>query len=599
MQIVDKVNRLARRNEKFKKLKLTSVLITLSSILIIGGIGWLFYLPVEGQSRRTYISENALLPGQALTYFEKSEENIVRAFREEIRLLADKSQALRTETIREWIDIIGFKSASHNWTFSHYNDIKSGSNAYGVLHAPRGDTTESMIICAPWLNEDGVVNEGGVAIALSLSRYLKRWSIWSKDIILLIPSDGGFGLSAWVSDYHQTSMLSSGAIEGGIILDFPGTSDRFDVLEILYSGKNGQLPNLDLVNTLVLIAGYMGVKVTVNGIDMPEETYHSRTLTLLSGIAHQALSNLYKAGAGHEAFSGWRIDTVTMRANTGFGPYDQMLYGRIVEAGLRSINNLLEHFHQSFFFYLLLSPRRFVSIGTYLPSAMMVGASFTIKGFYLWLSSENIFSEVLNAAIFYGTIVLGSFICFAIAAFIPTESLVTFFYTSAVLLGTLPVTIRTLMEPKSASFIQKFQSYAFVATGMFLSTLATLNFSLSLIMGLLLVPLAQFVYPLDSSGFLRNIISFISIIITCPSFVILVSHYFFVKESFADFVTGAMWCWRGQGVWSFIPLVFCVWQVFWIVCCLALFIPVKKKKMIEMINDTKERVACEGRIRER
>ena len=36
----------------------------------------------------------------------------------------------------------------------------------------------------------------------------------------------------------------------------------------------------------------------------------------------------------------------------------------------RSINNLLEKFHQSFFFYLLLAPRQFVSISSYLPSAV-------------------------------------------------------------------------------------------------------------------------------------------------------------------------------------------------------------------------------------
>lgn len=35
---------------------------------------------------------------------------------------------------------------------------------------------------------------------------------------------------------------------------------------------------------------------------------------------------------------------------------------------LRSMNNLLERFHQSYFFYVLLSTKRFVSIAYYMPS---------------------------------------------------------------------------------------------------------------------------------------------------------------------------------------------------------------------------------------
>ena len=66
---------------------------------------------------------------------------------------------------------------------------------------------------------------------------------------------------------------------------------------------------------------------------------------------------------------------------------------RVVESLCRSLNNLLEHLHQSFFFYFVLSPNgksliepgRFVSIGTYLPAAMILAASFTITAISLWI----------------------------------------------------------------------------------------------------------------------------------------------------------------------------------------------------------------------
>lgn len=63
----------------------------LSLLCIIVGFVWLLLLPLDDYSRRTYISENALLPGQVHTYFGGSEHSILRAYRHEIDDLADKS----------------------------------------------------------------------------------------------------------------------------------------------------------------------------------------------------------------------------------------------------------------------------------------------------------------------------------------------------------------------------------------------------------------------------------------------------------------------------------------------------------------------------
>lgn len=67
-----------------------------------------------------------------------------------------------------------------------------------------------------------------------------------------------------------------------------------------------------------------------------------------------------------------------------------MALGRLIEGSFRSLNNLLEHLHQSFFFYLIMGKDRFVSIGTYLPSAMLIAANFTIMAVYLWVSSGQV-----------------------------------------------------------------------------------------------------------------------------------------------------------------------------------------------------------------
>jgi glycosylphosphatidylinositol transamidase len=93
----------------------------------------------------------------------------------------------------------------------------------------------------------------------------------------------------------------------------------------------------------------------------------------------------YAAGA-HSSFIPYHVDAVTLQPY-GEGWHDEMAMGRVIEGSFRSLNNLLEHLHQSFFFYLLMQTDRFVSIGTYLPSAMLIAANFTIMAISLWVKS--------------------------------------------------------------------------------------------------------------------------------------------------------------------------------------------------------------------
>jgi glycosylphosphatidylinositol transamidase len=62
----------------------------LAAFCIVVGIAWLLVLPLDGYSRRTYVSENALLPGQVHTYFTGSEHDVFRAYRHEVHGLIDK-----------------------------------------------------------------------------------------------------------------------------------------------------------------------------------------------------------------------------------------------------------------------------------------------------------------------------------------------------------------------------------------------------------------------------------------------------------------------------------------------------------------------------
>jgi glycosylphosphatidylinositol transamidase len=280
-----------------------------------------------------------------------------------------------------------------------------------MLQGPRADATEAIVLMAAWKNMDDVLNQSGVALALTLARYFNRqycpcilqiiadifiqgWSLWSKDIFFVITPDSTAGPQAWVDAYHsehdpqtvQNLPIRGGALQGAIALDYPAgpNGHRFDKVHIVYDGINGQLPNLDLINTVTVIGtDYMGIGTTIQRMWKHDDSYEERLKTMLHGMLVQGLGH----GSGpHSCFIPYHVDAITLQT-VGDGWHDEMTLGRLVESTFRSLNNLLEHLHQSFFFYLLMHARRFVSIGTYLPSAMLIAVNFSIMSIALWVQS--------------------------------------------------------------------------------------------------------------------------------------------------------------------------------------------------------------------
>lgn len=223
----------------------------ISFVCIVVGVAWLLMLPQNDYSRRTYISENALLPGQVHTYFGGSDQNVFRAYKQEVDILAAPAHNLTTpiptdgdehnentqlQTTTQFIPAktnheinhglesilhgIGLKTSRQNFTYGH---ATTGENIYALLRAPRGDATEAIVLLAPWLTPTGASNRRGVALLLTLARYFRRWSLWSKDILFVIPPDSLAGPQAWVDAYHDAHdprrvgslELKSGALQGG------------------------------------------------------------------------------------------------------------------------------------------------------------------------------------------------------------------------------------------------------------------------------------------------------------------------------------------------------------------------------------------------
>lgn len=199
------------------------------------------------------------------------------------------------------------------------------------------------------------------------------------------------GTQAWVDAYHDAHdpryvsplPLKSGALQGALAIDYPW-EERFSSLHIIYDGINGQLPNLDLINAVGHVAGgQMGIASFIQQLRKHNNSYQDRLKTMIRGMLKQGLGH---AAGAHSCFIPYHVDAVTLQPY-GTGHHDEMALGRVIEGSFRSLNNLLEHLHQSFFFYLLMSRDRFVSIGTYLPSAMLLAANFSIMAIFLWVKS--------------------------------------------------------------------------------------------------------------------------------------------------------------------------------------------------------------------
>lgn len=394
----------------------------LSSIvlgLFFAGYAWMIALPNPLLSRGTYFDENALQPAQVNTYWNWGEVHQADRYLEQLELLRDNNATSeqRAEYLVTEFRKLGLESSKQNYRFTSQSQNFEGVNAYSVLSSPRASGTEAMVISASWISRtgegNGTLNLRGISTVLALAKFLKQFSFWAKDIIFIV-SDGYMdGMQAWLAEYHAASQqnlvadritIPSGVIWTALNIDYPGHS--FSHLGIFHEGLNGRLPNQDLVNSFQSISRWAGIPVLlydhldprdypgrneaqilpdwvptlISGNDNVQAySYHARNV--LRHILYQASGH----GSGvHGLFHQYRIDAFTVFAVPATGPHGFHAIGRVTESTLRTCNNLLERLHASFFFYILTGPARFVKIGNFLPSAVLISVAMMFRGLKLW-----------------------------------------------------------------------------------------------------------------------------------------------------------------------------------------------------------------------
>ncbi|CAO1411146.1 unnamed protein product [Diamesa tonsa] len=510
-------------------------------VLYLAGIVWFCLLSHKNFNSGTYFSENALLPG--LVYSEIKMESVNMA-KNLLNELENERTTHKSSLPYPWVQAkmkqIGLETYTHNFTLNYpFGGGKTfqGKNIYGILRAPRIGSTEAIVLSVPYRPPNTAHSSitPGLPLLLAFADFARKQKYWSKDIIFLVTDQEQLGVQAFLEAYHgdeDTSILNSGTLfgkAGTIIAAINFEMQDFDVdfINLKLEGLNGQLPNLDLHNLVVKLShkqsiptGYKMKSVERRGSKMQDNLMNllSMMWTQSSGIPNGNHGLFHRYGI--EALT---IEGVKKEAGSQQNNHQKVLaLLRIVEGISRSLNNLLERFHQSFFFYVIVSSDRFVSIGDYMPSIGLMAGSLLIKSFLLWLiantkeesDEESESTDEIKAVakkdksknidvLTVGIVVLGSHLIGIAALFITTNKTIHN-YLNSMMIQTqtgifyliLIIFIVSLVSPKVFKLNdvngQFLNIVVLLELGTMLLAVSMLNFSLGFFLCVVTVPFAIF-----------------------------------------------------------------------------------------------------------
>lgn len=483
---------------------------------------------------------------------------------------------------------IGLDTHIHNYTLNYPfggGKVFTGTNVYGILRAPRIGSTEGIVYSAPFRPKDSLEPDisASIPILLAFAESARKKNYWAKDFVFLVTDNEQLGIQAWLEAYHLGGLQSdqgilnsgslrsrAGALQAALNLEIQGMD--LDYINVKLEGLNGGLPNLDYFNLVQRItakeriaAGYKQTarktKYTPYVTKIEENLKH-----ILSMIFTQA--NCVPTG-NHGLFHQYRIEALTLEGIKAKNSHQRpgvLSVLKSIEGISRSLNNLLEKFHQSFFFYILVHNDRFISIGDYMPCAILFVAVFFIKSFLMWHDlntkvdkwNDDIYDKKHQGEILEirYTQPIVAFACAVLTGFslnfvcksgkisdiaanqfgLTTENTVALLLLLFVFIG--------LMFPLFFKFddleLQVLQIGSQVFVGCILLTVSLLNFSLGFLLGVCITPLG-FNEVGERKVWLRKCLNSLYIILAHPALVI---YYFavaiteqnFDNLSFNDFI---------------------------------------------------------------
>ncbi|XP_076661414.1 glycosylphosphatidylinositol anchor attachment 1 [Halictus rubicundus] len=601
-------------------------------LLYISGIIWLLLLALPAFNDNTYFSENALLPGLVTTE-SNLEQTSKQYYYELINEMKHYPDTMPYAWLAAKLNQLQLDVYVHNFSLIYpFQEQKfTGQNIYGIIRAPRAASTEAIIVSVPFrpVNSIYLDTAPSVALLLAFAKFCRKQKYWAKDIIFLITEHEQLGIQAWLDAYHGVTSGDEGVLISGDLAGRAGSiqaainlelhSMKISSIDVKVEGLNGQLPNLDLFNLAQNMIAKGGIRHSVQKrFDVRYKNkfknwhYHFHTLLMMIGTQATGIPT-----GNHGLFHRFGIEAITLEGFEKHGQRnpDENFYqvGRVVESIIRSLNNLLERFHQSYFFYLLPSTDTYISIGLYIRSLVLIIAGVFIKAFSIWQrlqispSAEDkksvatitkqskkdgfdigiITSEILWAHIF-GVIIASSP---STLTYIGRKTL-NLRTEDSIYFGFAAITILSLMWPLYPKRIMKYKNSALICViasvelATVLMCIAMHNFSLALVAAIVYVPVILPITPKQRSGSkCRSLLSFFwvllhpfvtsNILILCytyanfstdPFLSILFRSYRAAKQAYVFSIMDSMI----YGNWFYnvaVSTIFPIWLLFWNILC--------------------------------
>lgn len=308
----------------------------LSLVLFTCGIVWTILLGhaciscLEAKPRGTFLSEPTLLPGSASTQMTTMEQHQFSVDFPQIspqvhgKLCSSKFASDRREVL--CLAMLDTTQAREHFAYL----------AYMVEHEFKWLAKDVLLLLLPQLQSDAALDE-------LLMQYTNNYTL---------------------------AMPRSGSITSALVLHITNTTAS-SLIHV--HGRNGKLPNMDLINTAAINTGAR----------LANHDYKSFLHGMLLG-----------ADGLHAVFLDHGIQALSLTLQ------DSRVLGARIESMVRSLSNLGERFNRSFMFYFMLNTDSFVSVDEYLWSLVLVLAPLAVNAFaYKSLLQAYLFSMLLGLGI--------------------------------------------------------------------------------------------------------------------------------------------------------------------------------------------------------
>ncbi|VDN50214.1 unnamed protein product [Dracunculus medinensis] len=427
-------------------------------------------------SEKTRISENALLPALVNENFQYSHH--INAFVKHFHNNYNNRE--NRKYIENNLEMNGIKVQQQSFSLSLPFFNYSGINIIGTIRANRSPSVESILLAVP-LEENSIE---AMSTALALAIYCREQIYWARDVIFVFVDGNIYGMAAYLSAHHGTTLpfmkfdrikYHSGSIVGAFVIN--ATGSVFDTMDIKYNMINGQLPNLDLINLMVRLADKFSLTSTVFNHE-----YESEWLDAMKTLKNAVVTQAFINNEGiHSIFGLFGIQAVTIHLKNIVSAHANLHdLACICEGALRSLNNIIEKFHQSYFLYILPNCRHFISVAYYMPAIGLLLLPLIVRCLKEWFSIGQF---ALSNSYFW--IHLIAFTNYIISSSLLASAHFYIYHHFSLFLLFVPY----YLEEK---YIESTRFIFLLEVSLILGSLSLLNFSLAFIISLIVVPVILF-----------------------------------------------------------------------------------------------------------